>query len=282
MVAALPKYDLHTHSTASDGTLPPEELLSRAAERGVELLSLTDHDTVAGIDLLKGHPLLDTVRLMSGVELTASWSGRMVHIVGLNIDTQSAQLRRYLEGLERLRNERAEKICQRLVKAGVPDNELLARAKKIAGGGSIGRPHFAQVLVEAGVVNNAQAAFKNYLGAGKTGDVKMQWPTFNEAIDVIRRAGGEAVLAHPTKYKMTFTKIRTLVTDFVQAGGAAIEVSYTGITPNHQADLERLAAQKEILVSAGSDFHSPGQSWTDVGKFPAVKDPERHILTQLL
>ncbi|MGB0468320.1 MAG: PHP domain-containing protein [Pontibacterium sp.] len=282
MATVFPKYDLHSHTTASDGSLTPAELVSRAQDRSVKILSITDHDTLAGVKQLIAEGLPVDIRLIPGAELTVNWSGRMIHIIGLNMNPDLPEVHYYLSQLETLRNTRAEKIAARLIKAGVPDDHFLEQVKKEAGTGSIGRPHFAKVLVKLGVVNTEQAAFKDYLGAGKVGDVKMQWPDLQEAVDVIRLAGGYSVIAHPTKYKMTFTKIRTLVADFVAAGGSAMEVSYSGITPNHQVDLERLAAQAGLMVSAGSDFHSPAQTWTEVGKFPPVKDMSRHVLTQLL
>lgn len=282
MAIALPKYDLHTHSTASDGALAPEILLERAVANHVEILSLTDHDTLKGVDRLMQTPNPGNIRLLPGVELTADWSGRMVHIVGLNVQPNQAAIRLYLEQLEALRILRAQRICDRLIKSGVPDDNLLEQVVQESGGGSIGRPHFAKVLVRLGMVGSEQAAFKQFLGAGKVGDVKMDWPSLKEAVAVINAAGGEAVLAHPTKYRMTFTKIRSLVSDFADIGGSTLEVSYTGITPNHQVDLERLAAQKNLMISAGSDFHSPAHAWTEVGKFPAVKDPSRHVLLKFL
>lgn len=281
MSTQFPKYDLHCHSTASDGSLTPEELLQRARDRQLQVLALTDHDTLNGVN--KIIDLSDTgLTFIPGLELTANWNNRMLHIVGLGVDPADCNLNSYLQGLNELRQKRAEKICERLVKTGISRGALYAAVKKHSADAIIGRPHIAKALVDIGAVNSEQAAFKHYLGAGKIGDVKMDWPGFDKAIAVIKSAGGEAVLAHPTKYKMTFTKIRSVVNDFVSVGGSAIEVSYTGISPNHQADLERLARKMGIMISAGSDFHSPAHGWTDIGKYPPVLDDSNHVLTKLL
>lgn len=280
MVTDLPRYDLHFHSTASDGVLPPAELLDRAHARDIKVLALTDHDTLEGYDQLRHQPMRGAV-LVPGIELTALWEGRVVHIVGLNFCPDNLALRAYLAELIRIREERAQKIMSRLIKAGV-DEAVFELAQSYAQEGTIGRPHFARAMVAKGCVSSEQAAFKQYLGTGKTGDVKVSWPDMARAVSVLTEAGGVAVLAHPTKYKMTFTKIRSMVQAFSECGGEAIEVSYTGITPSHQADLERLARSMDLMTSAGSDFHSPGQGWTDIGKFPPPISTESNILHAIL
>lgn len=282
MSLQLPKYDLHCHSTASDGTLSPQALLSRAQERNIEVLALTDHDTLNGVQRLRSEGVPDSIKLIPGLELTANWRKRILHIVGLGVDPDSIALNEYLSGLESLRQQRADRICERMVKAGAPADALSNTVREIARGSVVGRPHIAKALVKIGFVNSEQAAFKSYLGTGKVGDVKMDWPDHAAAVAAIKDAGGWAILAHPTKYKMTFTKIREAVDDFLNVGGDGIEVSYTGISPNHLRDLERLAERKNMLVSAGSDFHSPEHGWTDLGKYSPVNDLSRHVLTKLL
>jgi len=272
------RYDLHTHSTASDGALSPLALVERARERGVEVLALTDHDTVAGVQSLQGE--MGEMTLVNGAELTCLWGSRMVHIVGLRLDIGCDRLLRYLDGIDLLRQQRAEQVAVRLMKKGLPD--LLPEAKANAADGVIGRPHFAAAMVMKGLVKTEQQAFTQYLGSGKVGDVKMQWPDMSEAISMISQAGGLAVLAHPTKYRFTFTKIRELLVQFKADGGHGMEVSYTGISPSHQLELIKLANKHELLVSAGSDFHSPAQHWTDVGRFMPVKQPVEHIISHLL
>lgn len=277
------RYDLHMHTCASDGTLEAEVLADRAVERRLDLIAITDHDTVTGVKRLMQNGAYKThgLRVIAGVELTALWRNRIVHIVGLNVDVDSVSLATYLDKLALLRRQRAEKIVAKLEKSKIVKLGFLKRLN-IADGQSIGRPHIARKMVEDGAVQSEQAAFNKFLGTGKIGDVKMVWPSMAEAIDAIRSAGGVAVIAHPTKYNFTFTKIRELSDDFIKAGGQAIEVSYTGIKSGHQSDLERLARLKGLYVSAGSDFHSPRFGWTEVGKFSPVKDIKQHVLNLIL
>lgn len=274
-----PLYDLHAHTTASDGSLSPDALISRAQARGIKLQALTDHDTVRGLSRLNLGDYPD-INVIAGTELTCLWSGRVLHVVGLNIDINSDELKNYLDSLNNLRVERARKISRQLVRMGLPD--LFDKAAEIAGDGIIGRPHFAKAIVESGRVVNIQQAFKKYLGSGKKGDVKMEWPSLEEAVDVIRKAGGVSIIAHPTKYKMTFTKLRAVVSSFVAAGGDGIEVSYPGVKPEHHMHLLRIAKENNLLISAGSDFHSPENGWTDIGKFPPLKSIENHVLSRIL
>lgn len=275
----LPRYDLHCHSTASDGVLSPLEILARAQQRGVEILALTDHDTVSGVrDIVANQP--EGLRVIPGAEFTCQWNGRIVHIIGLGLDLASTELSGYFLKLDLLRRQRAEEIARRLVKLGLPD--LLECAAQHAAGGSIGRPHFARAMVTEKVIATEQQAFKKYLGAGKKGDVKVEWPELSETIMAIKNASGLSILAHPTKYKMTFTKIREVIQGFVELGGAGIEVSYPGITLDHQKHLVRIAKNNGLLLSAGSDFHSPGQGWADLGKFMPVPESENHVLKYLL
>lgn len=278
--AVLPFSDLHCHSLCSDGELSPRDLVRRAAERGLELLAITDHDTVAAIDPARLEADALGLKLINGTELTCLWDTRVVHIIGLGFDHQQSQMQAYLERLVGLRNQRAEIIAQKLVKKGCPD--LLQEASEIAGGGQVGRPHFARALVEAGVVSTENQAFNQYLGAGKAGDVKVSWPTMAEGIGVIKNAGGVAVLAHPTKYNLSFTKIRILVERFSLEGGGGIEISYPGADAGHIIQLDKLAQKHGLVISAGSDFHKTAFHWTDLGKYPRYKSNSPHILQTLL
>ncbi|KXJ57046.1 MAG: phosphotransferase [Neptuniibacter sp. Phe_28] len=275
----LPKYDLHCHTTASDGALEPHVLLARAKERQIEVLAITDHDTLAGIAQFSDEDL-EGIRLISGVEFTCTWNQRVLHIVGLGLDVTSVELKDYLATLSALRLARARKVADQLMTMGLPDLYLAAKEK--GGEGVIGRPHFARVMLEQGLVSTEQQAFKKYLGIGKKGDVKMEWPSLVEVLSVIKNAGGVSILAHPTKYKMTFTKLRGAINDFTEAGGDGIEVSYPGMTPDHHFQLLRIAKEKNMMISAGSDFHSPGHTWTDLGKYPPLKSNVNHVLNYLL
>lgn len=275
----LPKYDLHCHSTASDGSLEPIDLINKAREKEIKVLAITDHDTLKGIEPFLDKDL-DGVKLVSGTELTCLWNQRMLHIVGLGVDAKSEELQEYLLRLAELRVARARKVADQLMTMGLPD--LFSAAQEKAGNGVVGRPHFAWVMLEQGLVATEQQAFKKYLGVGKKGDVKMEWPSLEKAVSVIHRAGGVSILAHPTKYKMTFTKLRLAVKDFVEVGGDGIEVSYPGMTPDHHQQLLRIAKDHDLMISAGSDFHSPGNTWTDLGKYPPLKSNSNHVLNSLL
>lgn len=271
-------YDLHMHSTASDGTLSPQMLLTRVEEAGLETIALTDHDTVAGVAELIA--VETPVHVIPGAEFTSMWNSRVVHIIGLGLQLESQKLSSYLHLLDQLRDERAEKIALKLQKRALPD--LLPLVKEQAKGSVLGRPHFAKAMVELGLVQDEQQAFNNYLGSGKPGDVKVAWPSLAETVDLITSVGGVAVLAHPTKYKFTFTKLREFLADFVPLGGRGIEVSYSGLTPSHHHELIRLAGNHDMLVSAGSDFHSPAHHWAGLGKFMPIKKEIPHVLDVLL
>ncbi len=240
----------------------------RASERGISHLALTDHDTCTGVKRAQTRALELGISIITGVEFSTLWAGRGIHVVGLNIDLQSADLCEVLRQQEQVREERARAIAERLGKAGVAS--AYEGAKKYAGEGSIGRPHFASYLVEQGLVANFSQAFKRYLGAGKAGDVKNRWPLMAEAVQWILAAGGVPVLAHPAKYKMTRTKLCALVGDFKQAGGMAIEVISGKQPVGLGENLARIAVQFELAGSCGSDFHAPGQIWQELGNFESM------------
>ncbi|WP_143735600.1 PHP domain-containing protein [Microbulbifer mangrovi] len=273
--------DLHCHSTASDGILSPTALVSRAKSAGVTLLALTDHDTVAGIDEAEAEARVQELTLLPGIELTALWGRRVVHIVGLNVDRRAAALVQAIGRRDQLRRERAQQIAERLEKRGFAG--ALAGAQMLAGEGVIGRPHFARWMVEAGHVSDSGKAFKRYLGAGKIGDVTVPWPDMVETVAAIRGAGGAAVLAHPLKYGLTRTKLRALLVDFCAAAGDAVEVVCGQQNPVQTREilglLDQAAASDgesgRLLASLGSDFHQPDQPWRALGcvRLPAGVEP---------
>lgn len=257
-------YDLHMHSNASDGALPPDDLLELARARSVDVASITDHDTVAAydrIDTATHTPL----RIVPGIELSTTWRGRSIHVVGLDIDPVSKAMKEAARFQQTARRDRAREIGARLDKLGAVNS--LESALEIADGAVIGRPHFAAHLVQSGIVKDARAAFRKYLGAGKPGDVRCGWPGLEQVITWIRDAGGSAVLAHPAKYGFTTTKLRALLSDFVTLGGAGIEV----VCGRQDAALTRrmatLAQDFGLLASTGSDFHRPGHAWSQPGLF---------------
>ncbi|SHK41124.1 hypothetical protein SAMN05216369_1911 [Marinobacter antarcticus] len=274
--------DLHCHSTASDGALTPTELVTRAAEQKVTHLALTDHDTVKGLAEAQAAAKTNDVVLISGIELSCLWRSHTIHIVGLDFDIDNADFREALERQNRNRWARAAMIAERLSKLAIPD--LLERATTEAGGGVPGRPHFARVMVESGIVKNAAQAFKRYLGAGKTGDVKAYWPELQEVVQWINSAGGLAVLAHPRKYQLTATKLRELTADFRRADGQAIEVSTSGQSSGDLGFLTELCVREKLLASQGSDFHFPGAPWCELGrimKMPDGLEPVWHHFRQV-
>lgn len=269
-------YDFHTHSTASDGALAPSVLIEKACEAGVKLMALTDHDSMSGYKALVASGYSSDIELISGVELTCKLEKQVVHVVGLNLDAAHERLNEHLLNLDQLRMDRAKAIALRLQKAGLPD--LLDAAINCSNGGQIGRPHFAQALLNLGLVTDQQQAFKKYLGAGKKGDVKVEWPSLATVIDIIREAGGLSVLAHPTKYNLTLNKVRYLVAQYSELGGDALEVGYPAVTVDHQRSLSALVEKHQLMASGGSDFHNPEYHWTGLGCFPGVPNSLPHVL----
>lgn len=245
--------DFHTHSLASDGALEPSDLLLQAKEAGVSRFAITDHDTLAGYLSVKGSQAARDVGLVSGVELSCRWAKTTIHVVGLGFDDSAAEIIDMVTSLSDARIERAKTIAQRLENAGF--SGALDGALKVANGSQIGRPHFAQWMLDAGHVASLTEAFDKYLGAGKVGDVKAFWPAMAEVVRAITASGGVAVLAHPLKYRLTGMKLRALINDFKAAGGTCLEI-LNGRQP--EVDMKRLsqmAQSSDLLVSAGSDFH---------------------------
>lgn len=256
--------DFHSHTTASDGALSPMDLLLRAKEQGVDLMAITDHDTVDGYRSVCDQWQDSSLRLIAGVELSCLWSRRLIHVVGINIGIDNPELQAGLEFLQQARLERARLIGEKLARLGFEGG--YAYAAQLAGKGQIGRPHFAKFLVEHGHVSSEAEAFKRYLGAGKIGDVKSSWPEMARVIQWITASGGVAVLAHPLHYKMTATKLRALLTDFKAQGGGAVEVVSGKQAKDRTQYLAQLAEQFELMASKGSDFHRPGMPWNELGQ----------------
>ncbi len=253
--------DFHTHTTASDGALSPEQLVDRARSRGIQLFAITDHDTVAGYRAAAAYysPSEGEMSLLAGLEFSCVWSGATIHVVGLGVDCTHPVLEQGVARLAAARIDRGNVIAERLEKLGFPG--ALEGALLAAGDSQLGRPHFAAWMVEQGHVADVGTAFDRYLGRGKPGDVKAFWPTLAEVTGWIVAAGGVAVLAHPLKYKLTRSKLHRLVADFKDAGGEAVEVVNGRQTPEQTRQLCRLALECALEVSLGSDFHRDGP-WT--------------------
>ena len=235
------------------------------------MLAITDHDTIAAVGIAQKAAQDVGISLISGIEFSSQWGRGGVHIVGLGVDIQCPRLLAAIELQDQARHARALAIAERLSRAGFPG--ALAGAQALAGDATLARPHFAQYLVAIGAVKNINAAFKKYLGAGKPADVKYQWPLMDQVIHWIHDAGGVAVLAHPAKYDLTRTKICAMTDSFVAAGGDAIEV-ISGLQPAALTeDLLRIANERSLYASCGSDFHIPDQPWQELGGFGCL--PER-------
>jgi len=262
--------DLHTHSNCSDGTLTPDELVARAAAAGVEVLALTDHDTVAGLSDAEHRATGLGLRLVPGVELSASWRAQAIHIVGLWIDPADTALRAALLSQGERRCERMRKICARLETLGLPGLALLAAVE--AQPGLPTRAHLANAMVAAGLVSRVDEAFRKYLKAGKPAHFASEWPALVEVVQWIRAAGGVAVLAHPARYALSSGARRHLLADFTAAGGAALEVVAGGNGAAHVQTAAALALEFGLMGSVGSDFHDPAHTWNPLGRSLKLPD----------
>lgn len=254
--------DLHTHTTASDGRLAPHELIAAARDAGVTLLSITDHDTVSAYRATVARAF-GPLHLVAGVEFSTTWRRAGIHVLGLNIDPTSDAIIAATAHQQSARTQRAVRIAQRLQRCGIAD--ALAGAQALTANGAVGRPHFAQFLVDGGFVKDTTQAFRKYLGAGKAGDVKQHWASLAQIIDWIRDGGGTAVLAHPAKYGLTRTKRLALIGEFRRLGGEGLEVISGRQDPQITESLAASATAHRLLATCGSDFHRPGQPWARLG-----------------
>ncbi|PSV28972.1 MULTISPECIES: PHP domain-containing protein [unclassified Photobacterium] len=258
-------FDLHSHTTASDGRLTPQELVRRAVDMRVDILAITDHDTVAGLH--EAHTVIEQealpITLINGIEISTVWQNFDIHIVGLNIDPQNPTLVTFIEQQVERRLERAKEIGARLEKNRMPG--AFEGAAKLAGDASITRAHFARWIVEQGYAKTMQAVFKKFLTRGNPGYVPPNWCTIADAIDVIHAAGGKAVIAHPGRYNMTAKWLKRLIQHFIEAGGDGMEVSQPQQGPQERRTLGDYAIQFNLLASQGSDFHYQSP-WTELGR----------------
>lgn len=265
-----PVYDLHTHTFYSDGALAPAELVARAVAHGVNVMALTDHDVTDGLPEARVAADAAGLTLVPGVEISVTWGGQTVHVLGLQIDVANSVLQTGLARLREFREWRAEEMGRRLAKAGIAGASEGARAR--AQRGLVSRTHFAQFLVADGRAPDVRSVFKKYLVQGKPGHVPGQWASLEETIGWIRAAGGQAVLAHPARYKVTATRLKKLLDEFRTAGGAGIEV----VSGSHSRDdmfrFAQLARHYGLLASSGSDFHSPQNYHMDLGPMPPLPE----------
>jgi predicted metal-dependent phosphoesterase TrpH len=262
--------DLHSHSIASDGTLTPTELVQRAHDQGVDVLALTDHDGTGGLEEAGLVAKELGLHLVPGVEISISWNGVTFHIVGLNIDPTHAGLQAGLSKLRAFREERAEEISRRLAKHGIEG--ALEGAKAFASGQIIGRTHFARFLVEQGHAKDMRKVFKKFLVHNRPGYVPGEWATLEDALSWIHDSGGQAVIAHPARYRLSATRLRQFMQEFKDAGGEALEVVSGSHSAGDVQGMAQYAKRFELLASCGSDYHGPEQSWVELGKLPALPD----------
>ena len=262
------QWELHCHSHYSDGQLGLADLFELALACGVTQLALTDHDTAAGYRAAHAQKLIPQgLTLHPASELSCVWNGRTVHIVGLGIEAFSDAWLAVEADYNHRRQERLARILHLLAKQGLEID--LSRLSEQAAPGLPARPHIANLLVQSGQVASHAQAFKKWLGQGKAGDVKQQWPSLDQAVKAITDSGGLAVIAHPHKYKLTWTKARELLDEFQHAGGLGIEISCIGLAPELRKFLIGQAQQRGLWVSGGSDFHRPDTQWIRLGQYPA-------------
>jgi predicted metal-dependent phosphoesterase TrpH len=258
-------YDLHSHTTASDGMLAPEALVERAVAMGVDVLAITDHDTLAGV-AAAGQAIIRQslpLTLIPGVEISTLWQNHEIHIVGLGVDAAHPAMTALLAAQREKRLERAMIIAQRLEHAGIPGAWEGARA--FAGEGVITRGHFARYLVSIGKADNLAAVFKKYLSKGNPGYTPSRWCTIEEAVDAVRQAGGQTVVAHPGRYQLSAKWLKRLLDHFVAAGGDGMEVASCQQSPQDRILLAGYARERQLLGSQGSDFHMPC-AWIELGR----------------
>lgn len=261
--------DLHTHSTCSDGSLRPAELVALAVRNGVGVLALTDHDSVAGLAEAQSAASAAGIRLVPGIELSAVWGKYNIHVVGLHIDADHPELVAGLARQAEARGLRARQIGDRLAERGMPG--AYAGALALASRpDAISRTHFSQWLYAQGHVGSIQQAFDRWLGPGKPAAVPMPWATLAEVVGWIRAAGGQAVLAHPGRYALSRTRLRELLSAFADAGGEAMEVATATEKPDMIQYLARLSVQLGLKASQGSDYHGQPAPWIALGRFPAL------------
>ncbi len=268
--------DLHCHSVVSDGTLTPEALALRAHQNGVQVWSLPDHDVLGGQERAQQAALNLGMDYLSGVEISISWMGQTVHIVGLGFDPSNAILQEGLRVTRDGREERARQMAAQLQQIGIENS--YEGALKFAGNPElIARTHFARFLVEQNVCRDMDEVFKKYLVAGKPGYVSHRWASLDQAVEWITGAGGEAVIAHPGRYRLNAMQMDELYARFKDLGGAGIEVVTGSHSPDQYQTYAKVADRYGFMASRGSDFHDPQESDIDLGRLPHLPEHLRPI-----
>ena len=259
--------DLHCHSVVSDGTLTPEALAQRAKANGVELWALTDHDEIGGLARAAAAAQAQGLPFLTGVEISVTFIGHTVHIVGLGFDANDPRLTQGLQQTRGGRGQRAMDMAAGLAKVGIAG--AYEGALAFAGNPElISRTHFARFLVDTKVCKDTHEVFRKYLTEGKPGYVEHRWATLKDAVTWITQAGGVAIIAHPARYKFTTNEEYALFTEFKAHGGQGVEVITGSHTPAEYLSYADTAREFGLAASRGSDFHSPDESHTELGTLP--------------
>ncbi|WP_457443546.1 3',5'-nucleoside bisphosphate phosphatase [Roseateles sp. P5_E4] len=262
--------DLHCHSVISDGTLTPEALAERAKAGGVALWSLTDHDEIGGQTRAIAAARANGLAYLTGTEISVSFAGRVVHIVGLGFDHEAPEIIEGLRATRGGREPRAREMAAGLAEVGI-HGAFEGALKYVGNPDLISRTHFARFLVEAGHCSDIPEVFRRFLTEGKPGFVPHKWAALKDAVGWITRAGGVAVIAHPGRYGFTPTEEYALITEFMAHGGRGIEVVTGSHTPAEFVQYADTAIEFGLLASRGSDFHCPEESRIDLGTLPALQ-----------
>lgn len=261
--------DLHCHSIVSDGTLTPEALAERAKANGVELWALTDHDEIGGQHRAAAAARAQGMLYLTGTEISVTFAGETVHIVGLGFDPDDAAMRQGLHNTRGGRKQRAMEMSESLAKAGI-DGAFEGALKFVGNPELISRTHFARFLVESGVCRETSEVFRKYLTEGKPGYVPHRWARLEDAVAWITQAKGIAVIAHPGRYNFTANEEYALFTEFKAHGGRGVEVVTGSHTKQEFIKYAETAMEFGLAASRGSDFHSPDESHTDLGTLPLL------------
>lgn len=259
--------DLHCHSVVSDGTLSPEALAERAKTNGVELWALTDHDEIGGQHRAAAAAKAQGMAYLTGTEISVTFAGETVHIVGLGFDPDDAALKQGLHDTRNGREQRAREMSDSLAKAGI-HGAFEGALKFVSNPELISRTHFARHLVESGICKETNEVFRKYLTEGKPGYVPHRWATLKDAVSWITQAQGIAVIAHPGRYKFSANEEYALFTEFKAHGGRGVEVVTGSHTKQEFIKYAETAKEFGLAASRGSDFHSPDESHTDLGSLP--------------
>ncbi|AEG92116.1 3',5'-nucleoside bisphosphate phosphatase [Ramlibacter tataouinensis] len=259
--------DLHCHSVVSDGTLTPEELAARAAANGVELWALTDHDEISGQHRAMAAAHGRGMKYLTGTEISVTFAGHTVHIVGLGFDPDDPQMQQGLVRTRGGRGERAQEMSAQLAQVGIK-GAYEGALRYVGNPELISRTHFARFLVEAGVCKDTGEVFRRFLTEGKPGYVAHRWASLKDAVQWITRAGGLAVIAHPARYRFTANEEYALFSEFKAHGGQGVEVVTGSHTAAEYVKYAETAQEFGLAASRGSDFHSPDESHTDLGQLP--------------